>query len=231
MNNDEGNETVMEEKVGSKRYGSEAEFIADITSLELYQVEEIVRLYAFGTKGIQKLSAEKENELVTKMQNGDPDAKRALIDAKLYIVSENVKEFVGHGYGGSFWDIVEIGIQELLRIVEIVSQCKGGQFYVFTEEKIWATTADKLAERQDEREFERYVHLIMCLPRLPESEQKVMCYYYGLLGECPHSALETGERFDLRREEVLAIRTKMQKRKHIDRSTRSRLLREFLEDE
>ena len=120
-NDEEGNidgETVTEGKVE-----------IEISSKKNRDVDDSVKMYLKEIGKVPLLSAEEEVDLAKRMEDGDKEAKKMLIEANLRLVVSIAKKYVGRGM--LFLDLIQEGNIGLMKAVEKFDAEKGYKFSTY----------------------------------------------------------------------------------------------------
>ncbi len=107
----------------------EVEIIDDADVLEGVSTEDPVRMYLKEIGNVPLLTTEQEVELAKKVENGDEDAKRQLIEANLRLVVSIAKKYVGRGM--PFLDLIQEGNMGLMKAVDKFDYAKGFKFSTY----------------------------------------------------------------------------------------------------
>ena len=94
----------------------EVELIDDTDILEGVSLEDPVRMYLKEIGNIPLLTAEEEVFLAQRIEKGDEQARKQLIEANLRLVVSIAKKYVGRGM--SFLDLIQECIMGLMKAVE-----------------------------------------------------------------------------------------------------------------
>lgn len=101
----------------------EVEIIDDADILEGVSLEDPVRMYLKEIGNIPLLTAEEEVFLAQRIEKGDEQARKQLIEANLRLVVSIAKKYVGRGM--SFLDLIQEGNMGLMKAVEKFDYKKG----------------------------------------------------------------------------------------------------------
>ena len=88
-----------------------------------------LRLYLHAIGRVELLTAEREVELAKRIERGDMDAKRQMVEANLRLVVSIAKGYVGRGL--SFLDLIQEGSLGLIRAVEKFDHRRGYKFSTY----------------------------------------------------------------------------------------------------
>jgi len=101
----------------------------DLSVPEGIDLEDPVRMYLKEIGKVPLLSAEEEIELAKRMEEGDEDAKKRLVEANLRLVVSIAKRYMGRGM--SFLDLIQEGNLGLIKAVEKFDYRKGYKFSTY----------------------------------------------------------------------------------------------------
>ena len=108
----------------------EVELIDDTDILEGVSLEDPVRMYLKEIGNIPLLTAEEEVFLAQRIEKGDEQARKQLIEANLRLVVSIAKKYVGRGM--SFLDLIQEGNMGLMKAVEKFDYKKGNKFSTYS---------------------------------------------------------------------------------------------------
>ena len=108
----------------------EVEIIDDTDILEGVSLEDPVRMYLKEIGNIPLLTAEEEVFLAQRIEKGDEQARKQLIEANLRLVVSIAKKYVGRGM--SFLDLIQEGNMGLMKAVEKFDYKKGNKFSTYS---------------------------------------------------------------------------------------------------
>ena len=114
--------------------GEEVEIINDSDILEGVSLEDPVRMYLKEIGNIPLLTAEEEVFLAQRIEKGDEQARKQLIEANLRLVVSIAKKYVGRGM--SFLDLIQEGNMGLMKAVEKFDYKKGNKFSTYSTWRI-----------------------------------------------------------------------------------------------
>ena len=148
--------------------GQEAreEFIPAIES-EIGKLDDIpltdpVRMYLREIGKVSLLTAAEEVELAQKMEKGDIEAKKKLIDANLRLVVSIAKKYIGRGM--LFLDLIQEGNLGLIRAVEKFDYKRGFKFSTYAT--WWIRQAITRAIADQARTIRIPVHMVETINKL-----------------------------------------------------------------
>lgn len=107
----------------------EVEIIDDTDVLEGVSTEDPVRMYLKEIGNVPLLSTEEEVELARRVEAGDEEAKKQLIEANLRLVVSIAKKYVGRGM--PFLDLIQEGNMGLMKAVDKFDYAKGFKFSTY----------------------------------------------------------------------------------------------------
>jgi len=136
-----------EQKGKEEEEGAKAEGVA---------IDDPVRMYLKEIGKVSLLSPELEIELAQRMEKGDEEAKRRLIEANLRLVVSIAKKYVGRGM--LFLDLIQEGNLGLIRAVEKFDWRKGFKFSTYAT--WWIRQAITRALADQARTIRIPVHMV-----------------------------------------------------------------------
>ncbi len=107
----------------------EVEIIDDADVLEGVSTEDPVRMYLKEIGNVPLLTTEEEIELAKRVEEGDEEAKKRLIEANLRLVVSIAKKYVGRGM--PFLDLIQEGNMGLMKAVDKFDYAKGFKFSTY----------------------------------------------------------------------------------------------------
>ena len=125
-------------------------------------VDDPVRMYLKEIGKVPLLSAEEENELAKRMEQGDEEAKRRLAEANLRLVVSIAKRYVGRGM--LFLDLIQEGNLGLIKAVEKFDYRKGFKFSTYAT--WWIRQAITRAIADQARTIRIPVHMVETINKL-----------------------------------------------------------------
>ena len=143
---------------GDAEAGAEAE----IEIPEGIAIDDPVRMYLKEIGRVPLLTAEEEIELAKRMEEGDEDAKRRLIEANLRLVVSIAKKYVGRGM--LFLDLIQEGNLGLIKAVEKFDYRKGYKFSTYAT--WWIRQAITRAIADQARTIRIPVHMVETINKL-----------------------------------------------------------------
>jgi RNA polymerase primary sigma factor len=142
-----------EQKGKEEEEGAKAEGVA---------IDDPVRMYLKEIGKVSLLSPELEIELAQRMEKGDEEAKRRLIEANLRLVVSIAKKYVGRGM--LFLDLIQEGNLGLIRAVEKFDWRKGFKFSTYAT--WWIRQAITRALADQARTIRIPVHMVETINKL-----------------------------------------------------------------
>ena len=145
---------------------SREEFIPTIDS-ELAKLDDIpltdpVRMYLREIGKVSLLTAAEEVDLAQKMEAGDVEAKKKLIDANLRLVVSIAKKYIGRGM--LFLDLIQEGNLGLIRAVEKFDYRRGFKFSTYAT--WWIRQAITRAIADQARTIRVPVHMVETINKM-----------------------------------------------------------------
>jgi len=125
-------------------------------------IDDPVRMYLKEIGKVALLSPELETELAQRMEKGDEEAKRRLIEANLRLVVSIAKKYVGRGM--LFLDLIQEGNLGLIRAVEKFDWRKGFKFSTYAT--WWIRQAITRALADQARTIRIPVHMVETINKL-----------------------------------------------------------------
>ena len=180
----------------------EVEIIDDADILEGVSLEDPVRMYLKEIGNIPLLTAEEEVFLAQRIEKGDEQARKQLIEANLRLVVSIAKKYVGRGM--SFLDLIQEGNMGLMKAVEKFDYKKGNKFSTYST--WWIRQAVTRAIADQSRTIRIPVHMVENMNRIIRKSRSMV----QELGREP-SIKEVAQALDLPVEKVSdAIRMNME---------------------
>jgi RNA polymerase primary sigma factor len=129
-----------------------------------------VRLYLHQISQVPLLSAAEEVALATRMERGDLEAKRRLIEANLRLVVSIAKRYMGRGL--SLLDLIQEGNLGLMRAVEKFDYRRGFKFSTYAT--WWIRQAVTRALADQARTIRIPVHMVEASNRLLRVQRQLL---------------------------------------------------------
>ena len=153
---------VDDPKEAEKRSDDEEEPEAVLEPLEGVSIDDPVRMYLKEIGKVPLLNSADEIKLAKRMERGDEDAKRRLIEANLRLVVSIAKKYVGRGM--LFLDLIQEGNLGLIRAVEKFDWRKGYKFSTYAT--WWIRQAITRALADQARTIRIPVHMVETINKL-----------------------------------------------------------------
>ncbi len=129
-----------------------------------------LRLYLRAIGRVDLLSADEEVSLAKRIERGDMDAKRQMVEANLRLVVSIAKGYLGRGV--SFLDIIQEGSLGLIRAVEKFDYRRGYKFSTYAT--WWIRQAVTRAIADKARTIRIPVHMVEKLNRVVHVERQLV---------------------------------------------------------
>ncbi|MDR7416348.1 MAG: RNA polymerase sigma factor RpoD [Armatimonadota bacterium] len=142
----------------------------DVETLEGVSVDDPVRMYLKEIGRVPLLTAQEEVELAKRMEKGDEEAKRKLIEANLRLVVAIAKKYVGRGM--LFLDLIQEGNLGLIRAVEKFDWRKGYKFSTYAT--WWIRQAITRALADQARTIRIPVHMVETINKLVRVSRQLL---------------------------------------------------------
>ena len=175
---------------------SEEDFTAAVSGKS--RAKDPVSQYLKEIGRIELLSADEEVELAERMESGDKEARRYLIEANLRLVVSIAKKYVGRGL--SFLDLIQEGNMGLMRAVEKFDYRKGYKFSTYAT--WWIRQAITRAIADQARTIRIPVHMVEKINKLYRVSREL----FKEKGREPTDE-EIAEEMDISDQEVSEIKT------------------------
>ncbi len=188
-----GIEIVEEAKEAEEKPKEEQEEEAGVDGIS---IDDPVRMYLKEIGKVALLTPEQEVDLAQRMEKGDEEAKRRLIEANLRLVVSIAKKYVGRGM--LFLDLIQEGNLGLIRAVEKFDWRKGYKFSTYAT--WWIRQAITRALADQARTIRIPVHMVETINKLVRISRQLL----QELGREP-SPEEIGEVMGLPAERVREI--------------------------
>ena len=153
---------VDDPKEAEKRADEEEEAEAVLEPLEGVSIDDPVRMYLKEIGKVPLLNSADEIKLAKRMERGDEEAKRRLIEANLRLVVSIAKKYVGRGM--LFLDLIQEGNLGLIRAVEKFDWRKGYKFSTYAT--WWIRQAITRALADQARTIRIPVHMVETINKL-----------------------------------------------------------------
>ncbi len=129
-----------------------------------------LRLYLRSIGRVELLTAEQEVELAQRIEKGDMQAKRHMVEANLRLVVSIAKGYLGRGLG--FLDLIQEGSLGLIRAVEKFDYRRGYKFSTYAT--WWIRQAVTRAIADKARTIRIPVHMVEKLNRVTHVERQLV---------------------------------------------------------
>jgi RNA polymerase primary sigma factor len=129
-----------------------------------------LRLYLRSIGRVELLTADQEIELAKRIEKGDMDAKRHMVEANLRLVVSIAKGYLGRGL--SFLDLIQEGSLGLIRAVEKFDYRRGYKFSTYAT--WWIRQAVTRAIADKARTIRIPVHMVEKLNRVAHVERQLV---------------------------------------------------------
>ncbi|MBI2973230.1 MAG: RNA polymerase sigma factor RpoD [Armatimonadetes bacterium] len=133
-------------------------------------IDDPVRMYLKEIGKVSLLSQEQEVDLSQRMEKGDEEAKRRLIEANLRLVVSIAKKYVGRGM--LFLDLIQEGNLGLIRAVEKFDWRKGFKFSTYAT--WWIRQAITRALADQARTIRIPVHMVETINKLVRIQRTLL---------------------------------------------------------
>ena len=153
---------VDDPKDAEKPADDEEEPEAVLEPLEGVSIDDPVRMYLKEIGKVPLLNSAEEIKLAKRMERGDEEAKRRLIEANLRLVVSIAKKYVGRGM--LFLDLIQEGNLGLIRAVEKFDWRKGYKFSTYAT--WWIRQAITRALADQARTIRIPVHMVETINKL-----------------------------------------------------------------
>ncbi|MCF7934940.1 MAG: RNA polymerase sigma factor RpoD [Synergistales bacterium] len=157
---------VREEAAQEKENAARSDLVPlseeDLGTLEDLPLSDPVRMYLREIGKISLLVPEEEVRLAKLVEAGDPEGKRALVEANLRLVVSIAKKYIGRGM--LFLDLIQEGNLGLIRAVEKFDYRKGYKFSTYAT--WWIRQAITRAIADQARTIRIPVHMVETINKL-----------------------------------------------------------------
>ena len=150
--------------------GDEDAEAIDLSIPEGINIEDPVRMYLKEIGKVPLLTAEEENELARRMEEGDESAKKRLAEANLRLVVSIAKRYVGRGM--LFLDLIQEGNLGLIKAVEKFDYRKGFKFSTYAT--WWIRQAITRAIADQARTIRIPVHMVETINKLTRVQRQLL---------------------------------------------------------
>ncbi len=143
---------------------------AATTAPEGIEVDDPVRMYLKEIGRVALLSAAEEIDLAKRIDDGDEEAKRKLVEANLRLVVSIAKRYVGRGM--LFLDLIQEGNLGLMKAVEKFDYQKGFKFSTYAT--WWIRQAITRAIADQARTIRIPVHMVETINKLSRVQRSLL---------------------------------------------------------
>ncbi|MEC9488416.1 MAG: RNA polymerase sigma factor RpoD [Halanaerobium sp.] len=168
----------------------------DLSVPEGIGIDDPVRMYLKEIGKVSLLTADEEKDLAKRMEEGDQEAKKKLIEANLRLVVSIAKKYVGRGM--LFLDLIQEGNMGLIKAVEKFDYTKGYKFSTYAT--WWIRQAITRAIADQARTIRIPVHMVETINKLIRVSRQLL----QELGRDP-TPEEIADEMDLTPEKVREI--------------------------
>jgi RNA polymerase primary sigma factor len=144
--------------------------LEELSSLDGPGVSDPVRMYLKEIGRIPLLTREEEIRLAQKVEQGDKQAKKRLIDSNLRLVVSIAKKYIGRGM--TFLDLIQEGNKGLIRAVEKFDWTKGFKFSTYATWWIRQAITRSIADQA--RTIRIPVHMVETINKLMRTSRRLM---------------------------------------------------------
>ncbi|KUJ90428.1 MAG: RNA polymerase sigma factor [Caldanaerobacter subterraneus] len=149
---------------------TEEDLDLDLSLPEGISIDDPVRMYLKEIGKIPLLTPEEEIELAKRIEQGDEEAKKRLIEANLRLVVSIAKRYVGRGM--LFLDLIQEGNLGLLKAVEKFDYRKGYKFSTYAT--WWIRQAITRAIADQARTIRIPVHMVETINKLIRVQRQLL---------------------------------------------------------
>jgi len=196
---EEGNSLAKDKGMGEKDekfHSPKVRLDLEVELAKQLELDDPVKMYLKEIGQIKLLSANQEVELAKRIQKGDHEAKKKLVESNLRLVVSIAKRYVGRGM--LFLDLIQEGNMGLIRAVEKFDYKKGYKFSTYAT--WWIRQAITRAIADQARTIRVPVHMVETINKLI----RVSRHLLQELGREP-SVKEIAENMEITEEKVREI--------------------------
>lgn len=168
----------------------------EVTVPDGIEIDDPVRMYLKEIGRVPLLKAEQEMDLAQRIEQGEEEAKRQLVEANLRLVVSIAKRYVGRGM--LFLDLIQEGNLGLMKAVEKFDYRKGFKFSTYAT--WWIRQAITRAIADQARTIRIPVHMVETINKLSRIQRSLL----QTLGREP-TPLEVAHEMDIPVERVIEI--------------------------
>lgn len=158
---------------GEEELESDSIETEEIAVPEGIEIDDPVRMYLKEIGRVRLLLAEEEIELAQRIEAGDEEAKRQLVEANLRLVVSIAKRYVGRGM--LFLDLIQEGNLGLMKAVEKFDYRKGYKFSTYAT--WWIRQAITRAIADQARTIRIPVHMVETINKLIRVSRQLLQEY------------------------------------------------------
>jgi RNA polymerase primary sigma factor len=166
----ESPELVIEKSSSENISPEKAEENHAVVLPEGVNIDDPVRMYLKEIGRVSLLTSQEEIDLAKKMEKGDEEAKRCLVEANLRLVVSIAKKYVGRGM--LFLDLIQEGNLGLIKAVEKFDYHKGYKFSTYAT--WWIRQAITRAIADQARTIRIPVHMVETINRLVRVSRQLL---------------------------------------------------------
>src|SRR5665648_617230 len=162
---EEGNLLLKEKGIKEKKikdHSSKEKLDLKIGLVKQLELDDPVKMYLKEIGKIKLLTGKQEVELAKRMQKGDHEAKKKLVESNLRLVVSIAKRYVGRGM--LFLDLIQEGNLGLIKAVEKFDYIKGFKFSTYAT--WWIRQAITRAIADQARTIRIPVHMVETINKL-----------------------------------------------------------------
>lgn len=163
-------ESVVQEQEEQKPIEDLKKELEALTMLSEGSVSDPVRMYLKEIGRIPLLNFDEEIDLAKRVEKGDHEAKKKLINSNLRLVVSIAKKYIGRGL--SLLDLIQEGNQGLIRAVEKYDWRRGFKFSTYATWWIRQSVTRAIADQA--RTIRIPVHMVENINRFLRSQRKLM---------------------------------------------------------
>ena len=175
---------------------SEENIEEDLSVMEGADITDPVRQYLKTIGQVRLLTMEEEQKIAKRISEGDPEAKKELIEANLRLVVSIAKKYVGRGL--PLLDLIQEGNIGLMKAVDKFEYEKGFKFSTYAT--WWIRQAITRAIADQARTIRVPVHMVETINKMSKMQRKLTLE----LGYEP-SVAELAEALDMTEDKVMEI--------------------------
>ncbi len=151
----------------------DVDVLEDLTYQEGISIDDPVRMYLKDIGRVPLLKAEEEVDLAMRMEQGDEEAKKKLVEANLRLVVSIAKRYVGRGM--LFLDLIQEGNLGLIKAVDKFDYKKGYKFSTYATWWIRQPITRAIADQA--RTIRIPVHMVETINKLIRVSRQLLQEY------------------------------------------------------